>query len=191
MEVDLKRCSQYLVADSKKRVLCLYEQGKLVKQFEDIHMGKNGVTSSKQEGDMCTPLGDFKLGFAFGMEELSISYPYYPITSSVYWVSDSNSSFYNQWVVVGEEQAFSYPYMKTASEILWNDAEHLITYTIPYQYGLVIEYNIDPTIPKKGSAIFLHVKNKGYTAGCVAISKEEMLFLLNWLHDKEARICIF
>lgn len=191
MEVDLKRCSQYLVVDSDQKILYLYECGKLVKQFEEIHIGKNGVTLSKQEGDMCTPLGDFKLGFAFGMEELSIRYPYYPITSSVYWVSDIDSSFYNQWVVIGKEQNFSYSYMKTVSKIMWNDAEHLISYSIPYQYGLVIEYNIHPTIPNKGSAIFLHVKNKEYTAGCVAISKEEMLFLLNWLYDKEARICIF
>jgi L,D-peptidoglycan transpeptidase YkuD (ErfK/YbiS/YcfS/YnhG family) len=52
-----------------------------------------------------------------------------------------------------------------------------------YKYGIIIEYNTDPVIKGSGSAIFLHVwKGEGiHTAGCVAISEENILKILDWL----------
>lgn len=186
--VNYKQC---LVVCSNDKTMCLYENGQLIRQFDSIVLGKHGCTLDKKEGDGCTPLGTFSLGFAFGLEDVSISYPYYPITSDVYFVSDSESEYYNEWVLLSEtQQEFPYDYMKTCSTIQWNEAEHLCDYTIPYQLGLVIEYNMHPKVKGKGSAIFLHVKNKDYTEGCVAICKEEMLFVLNWLHEKDAKIII-
>ena len=80
--------------------------------------------------------------------------------------------------------------MKVSDKISWLEAEHLSDYEKTYSYALVIEYNMHPKVLGKGSAIFLHVKNKEYTEGCVAISKEDMKFVLQWLKVNDARIII-
>lgn len=50
-----------------------------------------------------------------------------------------------------------------------------------YDLVAVIGYNDHPPIPGKGSAIFLHVATPDYrgTAGCVAMSKSDLLDLLS------------
>ena len=52
-----------------------------------------------------------------------------------------------------------------------------------YKYGIVIEYNTDPVIKGNGSAIFLHIwKNESIpTAGCVAVSEENLIKIIEWL----------
>ena len=190
--VEYAKYNQCIVVDSHEQKMFLYEKGNLICTFDSIVLGKNGCTLHKEDGDGCTPLGNFALGFAFGMDDCSISYPFYQITAEDYFVSDSESEYYNQWVRISlEKQVFPYDYMKTSTCISWKEAEHLCDYTIPYQLGLVIEYNMHPIVKRKGSAIFLHVKNKDYTEGCVAISKEQMQFVLHWLREKDARILIY
>ena len=51
---------------------------------------------------------------------------------------------------------------------------------------LKINYNMKPAIPKKGSAIFLHLAKKNYssTKGCIAISKKNMKLLLSNIKKK-------
>ena len=46
-----------------------------------------------------------------------------------------------------------------------------------YKYGAVINYNTNPIIKGKGSAIFLHIwRNENeVTAGCVATSEKNLL----------------
>ena len=45
----------------------------------------------------------------------------------------------------------------------------------------MIDYNLNPVKKKKGSAIFLHIAKKNYspTLGCVAISKNDMMYLIS------------
>ena len=45
---------------------------------------------------------------------------------------------------------------------------------------IVINYNFNPIIKNKGSAIFLHISKKNYapTKGCIAINKKDMMNLL-------------
>ena len=58
--------------------------------------------------------------------------------------------------------------------------EHLIDYTESYPYLLDIDY--DPEcIPHLCSAIFLHCSRNQPTAGCVAISREEMMRVLRMI----------
>ena len=49
-----------------------------------------------------------------------------------------------------------------------------------YDLILVIKYNMLPTIPYKGSAIFIHVAKKNYdsTKGCVALNKDDFKEIL-------------
>ncbi len=178
-----------IVANSKEKTLSLYENEKLQQIFKNVCFGKNGVTKAKNEGDGCTPLGTFPIGFAFGTEILKTSYPYYELKDNIYWISDPHSPYYNKWVEVSKkEKTYSYPYMSTCKKIDWQEAEHLIDYKIQYQLALVIEYNVNPIQKNKGSAIFLHVKNKEYTAGCIAVNKEEMLTIMKWLENGSATI---
>jgi L,D-peptidoglycan transpeptidase YkuD (ErfK/YbiS/YcfS/YnhG family) len=52
-----------------------------------------------------------------------------------------------------------------------------------YRFGVVIEYNMNPVISGRGSAIFLHVWRgpDKPTAGCVALSEPDVLKILGWL----------
>jgi len=55
----------------------------------------------------------------------------------------------------------------------------------------VIEYNMHPIVKGKGSAIFLHVwKQRGATAGCVAMSEEMVLRILGWLDPAKKPLII-
>lgn len=183
-----KEFGKRIIADSKSKTLSLFDEGKLIQVFSDVAFGKNGVSKDKKEGDMCTPVGIFPIGFAFGTKPLNTEYPYYLINESVYWVSDSDSKYYNEWVLVTDaKKEFSYPYMHTSSKATWQDAEHLSDYPVQYELAFVIEYN--KTCEKgKGSAIFLHVKNKEYTAGCIATAKENLEYVLKWLGSSQATI---
>ena len=56
-----------------------------------------------------------------------------------------------------------------------------------YKYGAVINYNRNPIIKGKGSAIFLHIwrgENKP-TAGCTATSEKNVLSLLKWMDPEK------
>lgn len=59
----------------------------------------------------------------------------------------------------------------------------MIDYPQCYHYGIVINYNIDPIITNKGSAIFLHCSNGSYTAGCISLLENETIYILKWLDN--------
>jgi L,D-peptidoglycan transpeptidase YkuD (ErfK/YbiS/YcfS/YnhG family) len=54
---------------------------------------------------------------------------------------------------------------------------------------MVIEYNTQPVVKGKGSAIFFHLADEKYTptSGCVAIPEKNMLDYLQWLDPKKKR----
>ena len=144
----------------EKKWCCLLESNGIV--------GKNGVSDKSHEGDYCTPQGVFSLGFSFGTEPMKgLDVEYRQINSNCYWVDDVCSPLYNQWV--------------ESSNITWNSAEHLIEYPQAYKYSVVINYNMSPVVPGKGSAIFLHCMTGSYTAGCVAVPEYVMLFIIKRL----------
>jgi L,D-peptidoglycan transpeptidase YkuD (ErfK/YbiS/YcfS/YnhG family) len=143
------------------------------------HVGKNGVSSSKKEGDKKTPAGIYAMGFAFGHDsDPTGNYTYRTITDDSYWVDDPDSAHYNQWVEGTEDKD-------------WDSAEALGRIRTEYALAVLIEYNYGSrTVPGKGSAIFLHVDD-GTTAGCIAIPKADLKSLLKWLDkDKDPHIII-
>ena len=144
-------------------------------------IGKNGVTKNHSEGSMSTPLGTFKFGLAFGFRNFPVhkTLKYQIINKDLYWVSDTKSKYYNQLVNIKKVPSGSFDPKKS---------EHLIKYKTEYEYAIDIAFN-PKNNPKLGSAIFLHVmsKNKGYTAGCVAVEREVMKKLLTVI-DKDTVI---
>lgn len=136
----------------------------------DGYVGKNGISDNKKEGDGKTPSGIYDFGTAFGIAKNPESIKSYrQINNNDYWVDDSNSKYYNQWVDI------------TKVKKDWKSSEHLISEKVAYKYGVVVNYNTNPIIPGKGSAIFLHVSTNGPTAGCISVNENTMVNILRVL----------
>lgn len=134
-------------------------------------IGENGFAApgEKVEGDGKTPSGMFRLGHLFTYEvKVDTKMVYSQSTSEDKWIDDPESTDYNRHVR-GETTAKSHENLKLKSD--------------HYKYCMVIEYNTDPVVKGKGSAIFFHLRDsdKETTAGCIAISEVEMLRILKWL----------
>jgi L,D-peptidoglycan transpeptidase YkuD (ErfK/YbiS/YcfS/YnhG family) len=138
----------------------------------DAVIGRNGFAKAgeKREGDGQTPSGLYRLGTVFGYAETAVTkMPYRQALADDLWVDDPNAPDYNRWVKQNETRALSFEKMKRNDDL--------------YKYGIVIEYNTDPVIKDYGSAIFLHIwaNARSTTAGCVAMSEDDILKILAWL----------
>ncbi|MFI0492208.1 L,D-transpeptidase [Flavobacterium sp.] len=138
-------------------------------------IGKKGfaLPQNKIEGDGKSPTGIFKLGKLFSYEKQTHTLlENQQTTKDDKWIDDINSADYNKYVN-GATNAKSFENL-----LLKNDA---------YKYCIVIEYNTNPVIKGKGSAIFFHLalNEPNYTAGCVAIKEEFMKLMVNWLDPKQ------
>jgi L,D-peptidoglycan transpeptidase YkuD (ErfK/YbiS/YcfS/YnhG family) len=133
-------------------------------------IGRASETTSR------TPAGTFTLTEAFGrLGDPGTGLPYRTINANDYWVSDTASAKYNQFV----ECANNCPFSTAAGEHLWDAGAS-------YDYAVVIDYNRWPATPGAGSAFFLHVTNGMPTAGCVAIGQASLVRIMQWL-DPSAR----
>ena len=137
-------------------------------------IGKNGVSNNKVEGDGCTPAGTFSLGQIYYRKD-RIVLPNLNILTTVIerrfgWCDDINSQNYNKII--------SFPF-KQSAEILFREDNI-------YDILCVINYNQNPVIKNKGSAIFLHIAKDNYsgTEGCIAINKEDLIQLLSKITAK-------
>ncbi|NMA24431.1 MAG: L,D-transpeptidase family protein [Clostridiales bacterium] len=141
------------------------------------HIGKNGISSCKNEGDGRTPAGLFKFGHAFGVREKpETKMIYRKVTKDSFWVDDPASRFYNMWVE-GRQYAD------------WASAERLSDYPREYAYAVIIEYNIPERLSGKGSAIFLHCGDRP-TSGCIAVPEQELLQILKWLDPAKSPLIL-
>ncbi len=143
-------------------------------------IGENGFApfDRKKEGDGRSPTGIFSLGTAFGYgSSVATKMPYRQATENDFWVDDPDSEDYNTWVS-GQPKAASMEKMKREDDL--------------YKYGIVIEYNTNPIVKGKGSAIFLHLwrgEGRG-SSGCVAMAEDKILRLLNWLDPAKKPLII-
>ena len=194
---------QLLIVDVKEKpyTMMIFEDGKLIKNIDEVWIGRNGVSAPENsaEYDEKTPLGLYNLGVGFGMHDLDINYPYFKVQDNDYWVDDCKSRHYNYMVRIGENiPNFGYHYIISEDEKDFESAEHLKDYEMQYEYSVFIEFNCDGQIDangignNKGSAIFLHCFGlKGYTGGCVAVSRENMEFIMHFLdRGKHPKILI-
>ena len=85
------------------------------------------------------------------------------------WCNDASSHRYNKLI------KFPFKY----------SAEKLYRIDNTYDLILVLDFNSNPVIKNKGSAIFIHLtKNYSKTLGCVALKKKDMLVLMKIINDK-------
>ena len=143
-------------------------------------VGANGVAlgSVRKQGTGTTPTGTYPLTQAFGIKaDPGTTLPYHPVTSDDWWVEDNLSAYYNQL-----RRASQGGFDTTLPESDVNGSEHLIAHTVPYQYVVVINYNVAPVVRYRGAGIFLHVNGAGATAGCVSVPLATMVAILRWLN---------
>jgi len=138
------------------------------------HLGRNGVSETKREGDKATPAGAF--GFQPVMYGVGpnpgVRYRYRRIVCGDWWVEDARSPFYNRFRHV---RCGSKPPFRITSEDMSRSP-------ISYRHLAVIDYNTHPIVPGRGSGIFLHVSASGTpTLGCVSLTRPQLLTVLRWL----------
>ena len=130
------------------------------------HVGRNGVSWSKREGDLATPGGTYPLRGGFGARaNPGLAQGWFRVDPSDVWVDDSSSALYNT-------------HQRKPVDGRWTSAENLLN-TPAYNYAQVIGYN-EARTPGKGSAIFLHVDTGGGTAGCVSLPTTALLAVMRW-----------
>ena len=143
------------------------------------YVGRSGVADPKNrvEGNGTTPSGVYSFGMLFGIKDNpgGLQKDYKKVDNDDYWDGDRYSDTYNQYVK-GSEMPSS-----------WNRnaSEHLIDYKYSYNYGVMVNYNVNPTIKGKGSAIFLHCTRPGAlsSAGCISIPEDKMIKSLRMIDD--------
>lgn len=139
-------------------------------QIFKVSIGKNGIVAAKDkvEGDLKTPKGRYQVTHGFyrpdKMDCPKSEIPFTALTPSCGWCDDPSHAFYNQYVI----KPFD-----TSHEDLWraDDAYDLI---------LVTDHNTNPIIPRKGSAIFIHVACEDFmpSAGCLVLQKQDLLMIV-------------
>lgn len=143
------------------------------------HVGRNGVSEAKREGDKTTPAGAFGIqAVMYGVgPNPRVRYRYRRLVCGDWWVEDSRSPYYNRFKHV---RCGSKPPFRITSEDMSRSP-------ISYRHLAVIDYNTHPIVPGRGSGIFLHVSaSGGPTLGCVSLSYTQLVTTLRWLRP-EAR----
>jgi L,D-peptidoglycan transpeptidase YkuD (ErfK/YbiS/YcfS/YnhG family) len=141
------------------------------------NVGGNGLSTDHHEGDDTTPIGLFAIqSTMYGVDaNPGVAYRYHQLVCGDWWDEQSSSALYNHFVHV---RCGTSPNFGGDSEPLWE-------VTPQYDYFAVIEYNRQPVVAGRGSAIFLHVSIGAPTTGCVAIPRVDLLRVLRFLRPSQ------
>jgi L,D-peptidoglycan transpeptidase YkuD (ErfK/YbiS/YcfS/YnhG family) len=144
-------------------------------------LGRSGIGKKKIEGDNITPVGIYKILSVYyrkdRIKKINTKFRIYQIKKDMGWCDDPKSKKYNQLIRIPSNYSHEKLYRKDSA----------------YDLIVVLNYNINPIIKLKGSAIFLHLtKNyKKKTAGCIGIKKKNLVKLLSVIRiNTRIKICI-
>jgi L,D-peptidoglycan transpeptidase YkuD (ErfK/YbiS/YcfS/YnhG family) len=132
-------------------------------------LGKGGIKQKGKEGDFITPKGKFKLIKIYyrsdRIKKINSTLKTIKIKKNMGWCDDVSSNYYNKQIKISKKIGHEKLHRK----------DNL------YDIIVVLNYNLNPIIKGKGSAIFLHVAKKNYnkTQGCIALKKNELLSLIS------------
>ena len=134
-------------------------------------LGRGGVTAFKREGDGATPLakmavlGGFRRGGLLAPDRAGISLE--RVSGRDGWCDAAYHAAYNRPVRL--------PFAASHETLCRHDAL--------YDFGLVLDWNINCRRRGAGSAIFLHVARPGFlpTEGCVALRRGDLIRLMPFL----------
>jgi L,D-peptidoglycan transpeptidase YkuD (ErfK/YbiS/YcfS/YnhG family) len=131
-------------------------------------LGRGGIRALKREGDGGTPLGRFPvrqvLYRADRVQRPHTQLPVQAIRDDAGWCEDAADRNYNRLVKLSP---------RSKADRLKRE-DHL------YDLVLVLGHNDRPRIKGRGSAIFVHLARPGLapTAGCIALSRHDLVMLL-------------
>ena len=136
-------------------------------------VGKRGIGLKRKEGDLITPKGKYKIKYIMYRKDrvkIQSKIKKIIIKKEMGWCDDPNSRNYNKIIKLPS----SYKYEKLYKK------ENI------YDIIVVLNYNMDPIVKNKGSAIFIHVAKKNYkkTEGCIAVKKMHLLKIAKDLKKK-------
>ena len=137
-------------------------------------LGKNGIKKKIKEGDNITPKGIFKITKVYyrkdKIKKIKTLIKKIKIRKDMGWCDDPRSIFYNKQIKLPSKLSYERLYRK-------DDIYDLLA---------VLNYNINPIVKNKGSAIFIHIAKKNFrpTGGCVALKKEDLIKLLQIIKKK-------
>ena len=132
-------------------------------------LGKAGIKKKKKEGDNVTPKGIFKITSMYyrhdRIKNIITAIKKIKIKKNMGWCDDPNSIHYNKQIKLPSKFSHEKLYRK----------DNL------YDLFLVLNYNTNPVIKNKGSAIFLHITKDSYknTKGCIALKREDLIQLVS------------
>ena len=136
-------------------------------------LGKRGIGCKKKEGDLITPVGKYKIKYILyrkdRIKKIYSKIRTIVIKKNMAWCNDPESKDYNKLIKLPSDFSFEKLYKK----------ENI------YDIVLVLDYNMNPIIKNKGSAIFIHVAKKNFkkTEGCIALRKIHLLKIIKLLKN--------
>ena len=148
-------------------------------------IGSNGIAPifKKQEGDKRTPLGKWKLLKIYLRKDKKLNLRLKKhirkkiilIKKKNVWCDDPSNIHYNKLVNLKK--------IKNNSEFSY---ENLFRQDDVYDIVIELNYNKNPIIKNKGSAIFIHCSFDDLrpTLGCVALKKKYLKYIINNLQTK-------
>jgi L,D-peptidoglycan transpeptidase YkuD (ErfK/YbiS/YcfS/YnhG family) len=142
-------------------------------------LGKAGIGEKSTEGDHITPEGAYKVIKVYyrkdRIKKITSKFKLVKIKKNMGWCDDPKSKKYNQLIKL--------PNRYSHEKFFKNDNS--------YDLIVILNYNTNPIIKNKGSAIFIHIAKKNYksTAGCIALKKDDLLKLIKII-DTNTKIFI-
>tara|TARA_B100001057_G_C22731359_1_gene903930 strand:- start:338 stop:838 length:501 start_codon:yes stop_codon:yes gene_type:complete len=134
-------------------------------------IGKRGIGYKRKEGDLITPKGKYKIKYILyrkdRVKKIQSKIKSIIIKKNMGWCDDPASKQYNKLI-------------KLPSKF---KCEKLYKRQNIYDIILVLNYNMNPVVKGKGSAIFIHVAKKNYkkTEGCIALKKTDLVKIIKGL----------
>jgi L,D-peptidoglycan transpeptidase YkuD (ErfK/YbiS/YcfS/YnhG family) len=137
-------------------------------------LGKAGIKRKRKEGDNITPKGTFKITKIYyrpdKIKNIKTSVRKIKIKKNMGWCDDPKSKNYNKQIKLPSK--FSHEKLYRKDDV--------------YDLFLVLDYNTNPVIKNKGSAIFLHITKGSYkkTKGCIALKRGDLIQLVFKIRKK-------
>ena len=137
-------------------------------------LGEAGIKRKRKEGDNITPKGTFKITKIYyrpdKIKNIKTSVRKIKIKKNMGWCDDPKSKNYNKQIKLPSKFSHEKLYRKDGV----------------YDLFLVLDYNTNPVIKNKGSAIFLHITKGSYkkTKGCIALKRGDLIQLVFKIRKK-------
>lgn len=136
-------------------------------------VGRNGIRRDRREGDGTTPIGTFPIGRTMygNAPNPGVKFRYQPLRCGDWWVEDASSPAYNTFQRIGCGRR---PPFRTTTPDMSKERR-------AFPYLAVVEFNMRPIVPGRGSGIFLHAQTGGPTNGCISLRRIDLVRVLRWL----------